>query len=324
VATQIHAASTGAESVVRIKVDRETALVRRTIGSVDPVAFVRPGDFRSPDFRLLSRYGEDFIHSSYLGWSVLLLSAIGWRRSRELRWLGSAALCTAVLALGPVLVSQGQPALFLDQRGIPLPYFLLESLPGFASLSLLYRLTQGVSLALAVLAGAGLLTLWPSRARLRWAAVLIVGFEFSVLAPTAGLPDFSDARTLSVFRELENAPPGAVMNFPVVGGRRYLFEQTMHGKPLAASLNFPNNAAAQRGWDTLDTLLRSGGGTALGSESANAADIAGVMEPLGLRYIVVHQDPLARPDMHDRIVQRIGQVLQPLAQEDSVAIYSLW
>ena len=318
VAAQVHSASTGAESVVRIKLDRETELVRRTIGAVDPVVFIRPGDFRSPDFRVLSRYGEDFIHSSYLGLSVLFLAAVGWWRLRNLRWLGGVALCTALLALGPVLVSQGQPALFLDQRGIPLPYFLLESLPGFSSLSLLYRFTQGVSLALSLLAGAALLTLWPNRAHLRWAAVAFVVFEFVVLAPTAGLPHFSDAQTQPVFEDLKNAPPGAVMNFPVVGGRRYLFEQTMHEKPLAASLNFPNNPAAQRGWDTLDTVLHAQEGT------PSAGDIAGVMEPLGLRYIVVHHDPLARPDMHDRIVQQLGQVLQPLAQEDNVAIYALW
>ena len=318
VALKVHAAATSADSVVRIKMDRETELVRRTIGAVDPVVFVRPGDYRSPDFRVLSRYGEDFIHCAYVGWSVLLLSAVGWRRRKALRWLGGVALGTALLSLGPVLVSEGQPLLFADQRGVPLPYFLLEALPGFSALSLLYRLGQGVSLALALLAGAGLIALVEGKRSTQWLLIVVVLFEFRFVAPTAGLPHFSDASESDVFTELARAPDGAVMNFPVVGGRRYLFEQTLHGKPLAASLNFPNNPAAQRGWETIDHALRAKDDTDVVSA------IGREMKALGLRYLVVHSDPFARPDMHDRIVQSLGQVLHPLAQEEDVLIYALW
>ena len=58
----VRQAATGPDNLVRIKHPRELMTVRRTTGAADPVGFLRGGDYRSPDFRVLSRYGERFIH----------------------------------------------------------------------------------------------------------------------------------------------------------------------------------------------------------------------------------------------------------------------
>ena len=74
--------ATAEDNVVGIKTDKEIATVRRTIGPADPVGFFMPGDYRSPDFRELSRYGEEYIHCHYLGW-IGILAAFGALARRE-------------------------------------------------------------------------------------------------------------------------------------------------------------------------------------------------------------------------------------------------
>ena len=48
----------------------------------------------------------------------------------------------------------------------------------------------------------------------------------------------------------------------------------------------------------------------------------------GLRYLVVHHDPDARPDQHDRVVRALGTALTPLAGDPqgaagTIVVYSL-
>lgn len=302
------AAVTRAEDgVVGIKSARELATVRRTIGPADPVGYLHPGDYRSPDFRELARYDEDYVHCHYLGW-VGLLAALGALRRREGTGVWWAALGVgAVLAMGPVLARGGAPVILPGRLAIPLPYLLLEPLPGFRDLSLVYRLAWLAVVALAALAarGAG------GRFAPLWAVALVV--ETRLWSPAAGLPAHADARPAAPLLVLAEAPPGAVMNFPVVGGRAYLYEQTVHRHPLAASLNFPNNAAARRVWaaamDRLDAP----------PDVLRAAVVAAARRE-GVRYLVIHDDPLARPDTHDAAARALAGVLPVLAEGDGMRV----
>jgi len=319
-------AATSRDNLVGIKDARETATVRRTTGPADPLAYLIPGDYRSPDFREISRYGEDFVHCPYLGWALLGAGGFGLvRRRRELGGLALAGLGGGLLSLGPVLAREGLAVIFLDDRVLPLPYLLVERLPGFSSLSLVWRLAQAPALAMAVLAAVALAG---RSTRIIMGFCLVVLLEVRLLSPVAHLPDLAEVRTSSAIEALRQAPAGAVMNFPVVGGRGYLYEQTRHRHPLAATLNFPNNNAARRVWQALLDGASRGGTLDLGPVVKQA-------QKQGIRYVVVHEDPGARPDMHDVAVAALEGAMKPMAEGAApdpagsghavdVRVYRLW
>ena len=308
--------STVEGNVVGIKDTRELATVRRSIGPADPVAFVMPGDYRSPDFRDLSRYGEQYVHTPYLG--LLALGAAAWGLRRRTTWpLAAAGVLGAALACGPVLARFGAPVIFARHLAVPLPWFLVEDLPGFSGLSLLWRLGQLSALVVAVLAGVSL-----ADARLRGrpvalAALPLLLLETRLVSPARDLPFHADATPPAALETLAEAPPGGVMTFPVSGGQRVLWEQTVHGKPLAASLNFPNNRASMQVWKTMlaqehaapDLFVRAVGAAARKEK---------------VRYLVVHHDPWARPDMHDAAVRAVKGAFPVYAGTHDVKVYQLW
>lgn len=286
--------STEAGNVVGIKNTRELMTVRRSIGAADPLAFFTPGDYRSPDFREIARYGEDYLHAPYLGW-VALLAAVRRREGAALWW--GLLFVGLLMAVGPVLCQHGGAVILPGRRAIPLPYFLIERLPGLSSLSLVWRFAQLAALALAVLAARGAGRLWP-------AAITLALIEARFVSPLHGLPDHADARPDPVLTALRDAPDGAVLLWPVVGGRPYLYEQTTHHKPIVGTLNFPNNTNGKRVWAALPQV-----------EQARKA---------GIRHLLVHEDPLARPDPTDVAVRAVEAQMTPVASSPAMRLYTLW
>lgn len=306
-------AATADENVVGIKSEKEIATVRRTIGPADPVGFVRPGDYRSPDFRELSRYGEEYIHCHYLGWVALLAAGVSLRNRRETGVWWAAGAVAAILACGPVMAQKGSPVILPGNLAIPLPYFLLEKLPGFSSLSLVWRFSQVTALALAVLAGRGA---GGSRGMAISVAVASL-VETLWISPMAGQRETTDATVSPAIVQLAAAPDGALMNFPVAGGRAFLYEQTEHHKPLTGGLNFPNNNASRRVWkEALDH--------AKSPPDELRAAVQKKARQVGVRYLVVHVDPMARPDMHDTAVRALRDAYEPLAEGEGIRVYQLW
>lgn len=302
------------DNLVRIKGARELAGLRRSTGVADPLGFLMPGDFRSPDFSVLSRYGEAFIHCHYLGY-VLILGAVMslWHsRRRQNRFLWIAAGVGLLLSMGPVVVRGGQPLILGIDRVIPLPYFLVEFLPGFSSLSLLYRLAMAPALALALLAAIG----FANRRSSGWVVAAIV-LEGWLMSPLGGLPDGVDVAPSPALQELQLAPEGAVMNFPVAGGRPYLYEQTIHQKPLTDTLNFPNNTTSQQVWAAILDAAEQ-------DATRLRAMVGSVARREGVRYLVVHDDQEARPDMHDLAVAAIRAAYVPHAEDERIQVYKLW
>lgn len=307
-------ASDHPQSLVAIKTPHEMMAIRRSTGPADVLGYFAMGDFRSPDFRVLSRYGEAFFHCHYLGY-VLLIGALAslWQaKSRTRAFLWIAAALGFVLSLGPVLIRDGMALIIFGDRVIPMPYFLIERLPGFSSLTLLFRLALAPALALAVLAGIGL-----GGRRGAWVIPWLILIEGRMLCPLGGLPDVVDVTLSETFTALREAPAGAVMNYPVVGGRGYLYEQTVHQKPVTDSLNFPNNRASRRVWEALLKNRRAP------VERMKAA-VAGVARREGVRYLVVHDDEEARPDMHDPAARLVEEHYAPLDGAGRVRVYPLW
>lgn len=306
--------STAPDNVVGIKSDKEVATIRRTIGAADPEGFWRPGDFRSPDFHQLSRYGEALVHCTYLGWVPLLAAACSLRRRRGAAALWLAGLAALALSMGPVLVQNGGPVILDGRRAVPLPYLLVERVPGFSSLSLLWRLAQLTALCLAVLAARAV-----GRSRLAGLVVVLASLaEVKLASPARSLPGHFDATVRPELRALAAEPPGAVMNFPVVGGRAYLYEQTVHEKPVTGSLNFPNNNTSREVWKV--AMESAGEPSATFAErlvsAARAADV---------RYLVVHVDARAYDDdLHTDAVRAIKEAFTPIAASASIRVYRFW
>lgn len=323
----IQQAATGEGNLVRIKHDRELQTVRRSTGPADLRGFVLGGEFRSPDFREISRYGEQFIHCHYLGATLLFGAALAARRRRGEGWLWAGGTGALLLSLGPVVVADGAALIIGGDRAIPLPYLLVERLPGFSSLSLLFRLSLGPALALGVLAALGAVsTRRPAGAAALFCTLILV--EGRTLSPMRGLPDTVTIPPAEPLLALAQEPKGVVLNFPVVGGRAYLYEQTVHGKPMAGTLNFPNNAVGIRAWKEL--ILAS---EALGPDPDEEAiqvwreRVARKARAAGVRYVVIHDDPLARPDMHDVAAEAVALALDPLGsvpEDAAVRAYRLW
>lgn len=304
--------ATAADNVIGIKNEKELSTIRRHIGPADPEVYVRPGDFRSPDFRELSRYGEEFVHSSYLGVVPLLLALFGLRRQPRHPALWLAAATGLVLALGPVLTAGGDPVILPGKRAIPLPYLLLEKLPGFSSLSLLWRLAQLGSLALILFAATTV------RGRIALFATALGLAEVRLFSPARSLPNHVDSTLSPVFLSLRDAPEGAVMNFPVVGSRGYLYEQTVHRKPVTGSLNFPNNNTSRRIWKVaVDNTVHN---TVVFRQKVSAA-----AEEAGVRYLVLHTDARSFDDsMHTGAVRAIKAAYEPSWSGQGVQIYAFY
>jgi hypothetical protein len=309
----VHQLSTDPGNLIGIKDLSELDRVRRGTGPADPRIYLWPGEFFSPDFPKISRYGEEFIHCSYLG-IVALTGAVGSLRRPSGPILAMIGSCGALLSLGPVLLFDGLPYLFADERVMPMPYLLVEDLPGFSSLSLLWRLGLAPTLAVALLAAGVPL-------QERWLPIFLIAAtaELAFFSPTAQRGLTTPVPQSPALLALAKAPPGAVVNFPLVGGRPYLYEQTIHQKPLAASLNFPNNHTGRKVWRIL-----------LDEAPAPAADrllrIRKRARKLGVRYVVLHTDPLAEPDMHDGAVRALLEVSPPLPAGDAadIQVVPLW
>ena len=304
--------STAKDNVVGIKDPRELTTLRRTIGPADPWALVRPAPFRSPDFSTISRYGEDYYHCPYLGWMGLALTAYGVVRGRRgwALWLLPIGIG---LAIGPVLTAGGAPVILSGRRAVPLPYFLLEKLPPFNTLSLLWKLAWAAEIGVALSAARGLAALLKARRTLLGAVVtgVVVGgvaLEAAFVAPTRGLPRSVDASIPEPIQALQGEPEGTVMTWPLIGGLPTLYEQVAHHKMVAGTLNFP---ASKNAWKVTRAVQS-------GRESTLA-----IARQAGIRYVVLHLDAAMIGD--ESGLQLSDWDHFPVLAEDSrVRVLRLW
>ena len=286
----------------------EAMQLRRGIGAADPVSYLLPGSDSRAATQRERASGLRKVHMNYVGWVVLGLTILGMRRSRK----GSGFLVLggsvgALLSLGPVLVRHGEPLIVGSQKVIPLPYFLVEALPGFDAMTMLYRLGQAPVLALALLAAAGV-----AGRRLRWltTGLGLLVLEGRFVAPSANLPLTTRVAFSPAIQVLKSAPEGAVVNFPVVQGRAYLLEQVHHGKPMTGGLGDPASQAADELWQlVLEHQERD--------PSWVRAKISASAKRLGIRYVMIHVDPDAQPDMHHTAIQILERAYLPLSQPKS-------
>ncbi len=217
-------------------IDRQSAsLSSRMIfhNAVDPRTFLWPGGFQSIDLR---SFGEEFLHSGYVGLLSLPLIALGLRRTR--RWdLALAAAGLLVLSLGPYLFFDGR-WVRVGERELPMPMHLLHLLLPSQGISHSLRLFApglAITAALAASAFAG---------TSRWRCVLGMALVITDMVVLGGAP-WPVARTPAlddtIHRAIAAAPgeessgivldlPGAVSN--TMAPSRYFLLQTVHRRAI--------------------------------------------------------------------------------------------
>lgn len=281
------------DALLEIKSAQQVSDALRSTGSADPLTYVLPGAHRSPDFREVSKHDERFMHVHYLGFVLIGLSV--WACIRRRRHTGVfvlGGLVCMVLSLGPVLMRSARPVLFSGDMAVPLPFLLLEYSPILEMMSLPWKLALGPVLAVSMLAG---LALDLRGRRLALAAVALCCVEARMLSPAAEIPGVVSTAPEASIVALRSAPEGAVINYPLQPGRPYLAEQVIHGKPIAGMLNQVANTQAMRLWGRIRTESQSDPDTFHRAVSSTA-------ERLGIRYLVIHADPDAEPDVYSQAV----------------------
>jgi hypothetical protein len=303
--------STAKDNVVGIKDPRELTTLRRTIGPADPWALVRPAPFRSPDFSTISRYGEDYWHCPYLGWVGIALTGYGVLRGRRgwALWLLPIGIA---LAIGPVLTAGGAPVILSGRRAVPLPYFLLEKLPPFNTLSLLWKLAWAAEIGVALSAARGLAALLQRSDRrtgvLTALIAALVVCEAAFVAPTRGLPRSVDASIPAPIQALQAEPEGTVMTWPLIGGLPMLYEQVAHHKMVAGTLNFP---ASKNAWKVTRAV-----------QNGREATLS-IARQAGVRYVVLHLDAAGLGD-ESGLQLSDWDHFPVLAEDARVRVLRLW
>ena len=314
-ASFVRLVSTAKGNLLNIKGGAELDMVRRMIGSMDPLSYVLPRPYISPDFSLISRAGEQFVHSGYLGWTLIISGLWSWRRIAEkqslyplLTWGG----LFLILSVGPVLLQGGEPLLFGD-RVIPLPYVLIEQFWGFSQLSLLFRWGVAPLFALAVVVSLSISKFGSRRGILLLGTMIFL--ENRILSPVHALPAFTRVPASEPFERLREAEDGVVGTLPIVEGRETLYLQTIHEKPMLAGLNFALN---RRFRQFLEQAKRS-------KEDRNfSKKIQLLATQKKIRYLIINKDPLIMPDQYAVLIDTFQKEFPVLSKSKEYIVLRLY
>ncbi|MGA7673254.1 MAG: hypothetical protein WBW04_22745 [Nitrolancea sp.] len=213
------------------------------------------------------------------------------------QWTMFGAMITVigfVLSLGPYTSING--------HRFRLPYYVLYlHVPGFDAMRDASRFGMLTLIGVEILAGLGLAALWttmrtrlPGRRRsilgiaLLASLLVVASVELKTNVGTATVP--KDSQTTAVYDWLANQPVGPVIEFPSNGlwanlgwTIQEIYYSTRHWDPIVAAYT---SFIPQR---DIDLLVAINGGT--DTPSLVNTDNVGLLQDLGIRYVVIHQWP---------------------------------
>ena len=322
-------------------VSRDPTFVRASLMNhniTDAIALLRPSKRPSPD--LFALYGEQLIIVVYLGWVGLALSVAAvalTRRRHELLPFVALGGTFLLFALGPYLNVGGAWVEPFGRR-VPLPFLVLfDAIPLFDRISHPFRFVVGGSLALAVLAAAGLRHVLRRRPwRVRTAAAIALGglslAETAALSPAALPVPTAVAALPAVYAEMRHdTVPGAVLDLPMTVPNLeraiYVWAQTAHERPVPWGLNEPMPGPLLRNRLTA-TLIRVEATRAhtlpprLPELELVAAGRG--LQRMGYRYIVLHEALLPRFKA-DMVISLLDGIYGPHAvhEADQLRVWTL-
>jgi hypothetical protein len=227
----IRASVTAADAVVRRSTDLNAALAAHN--AVDPRVYFMPGAFQSVD--LAAVYGEPFVHTGYLRWTVILLAVAGaWALGKvSRRWILLGAL-SLVLGLGPYLW-WGSGFVEVGGNVLSLPFAWLQRLIPDLAITHPLRLSIGAQAIACALAAVALV----ERPR-AWIAVAgaAVALETALASAARWPAPTAPAEIPSVYAEIAASDdPRAVLDLPAEVGTtmatsQIFWFQTAHRRPV--------------------------------------------------------------------------------------------
>ena len=268
------------------------------INAVDPMAFIRPGDFWT--VRLDGPLTTPFRRTPYLGLTLLAGSTWMWFQDKtSRRWL-TVVLTTALLSLGPFLWHDGDFVRTGSGNLLAMPFRAVMGLG--VTMDHPLRFICGAVGVLAVLADVAVRKL-ETRVAIPWVgwtalmAAVVVG-EHLGAAPNAWPINTAEGAVPTVYEQLETED--AVIDLPSARGQsiatnRYLYWQGMHGRPIPYSHKVgPDLPHINPTLRALANLSRTEPGRAHGTgvrpaEPRTASDLKDLVAE-GYRWIVVHPE----------------------------------
>lgn len=297
--------------------------------AVDPREYIMPGNFQSVDY--LTDYGEAFVHTAYLRWSVLLLA--GWvlfrLRRRAVVW-GVLLGVSLVMGLGRALwwngafVGPGEQLLIL-------PFGWFQELIPQLAITHSTRLSVGGQAVLAMLVGWALVG--QSRRRIGLVALVMVLESLLLSSVTWPLPR-STAAIPEIYDELaENKDDRrAVLDLPAEVGTtmatsRYFLYQTRHGKPIPYSPDIRAGSSSDRTTFFWLEHPRASKGSTLEWSSArvNSAMEERMARHLTARYgwVILHREEAERAGVTELFYEALVRVLGTPEEHDSLWLWRL-
>jgi hypothetical protein len=266
----------------------------------------------------------------FLGYLPLALAGLAarwdWRRARV--WV-LVALAFLLLALGPTLQVGGASAFGATGWSAPLPYRLLQPLPGLSNARIPARFGLVATLCLAVLAGLALVQLarrFPRVAGPRARLVLLPALVAALLAEhlTAPYP-LERPSPPPFYQQLAGSPEqGAILEWPNCRRcSRSNYFQTVHGRPIIGGyvsrrLHYPiGNLPPYR-------ALRAPGSDIFAGDDFSGIE-AWVLRYSGVRWVVVYlDDPQFNPERDREVVPpfvRRAAEPAPLYEDERMVVY---
>ncbi|MFN8517551.1 MAG: hypothetical protein U0232_33390, partial [Thermomicrobiales bacterium] len=280
--------------------------------SATPKSYLRvTGENRFWD-RLPGRGGsEDILFPGGVALAGAALGLLAWRRRPALT---TAAVVLAVVAF---VISLGPTWLPAEGGKTPLPYrFLYDHFPFFKAMRVPARFGVLTDFAIIVLAASGFAWVWELlRERLRpelarytgigatAALALLILVELRAAPFPLEAVDRSEAAAAPYRWLAEQPDQGAVMEFPVIElgqGERpvtlAMYWSTLHWKPLVQGYSGFAPPSLEIIQNTFIGNMKRPNGTVAETVSFVTKDNIGVMQDLGVRYIVLHQFSYKRED----------------------------
>jgi hypothetical protein len=285
----------------------------RVHNAVDPRTYFWPGGFQSVD---LGAQGEAFLHSGYLGWTVLGLGLLGLLKCRAWRWATAIGLLL-VMGLGSRLYWGENWVTGQDGQTYMLPFEWLTNLLPPQAITHSLRVAMPALVLLGALAAVGLAA---RSKRATWALLLLVPIE---MVWVGGSP-WPPARTEALDSRAANfiasqANEGMVLDLPGAVGNtmstsRYLVYQTLTRRPIPYRPDARGMTSSMLGDPTFALL-------ALASENRPnhrpnlIRDVERIetlrirsLQDRGVQWIVVHRD-LERGEEHIALSEEILESL---------------
>ncbi|MEA3375247.1 MAG: hypothetical protein U9R72_03485 [Chloroflexota bacterium] len=248
----------------------------------------------------------------YLGLVTLLLTVFGtWKHwgNRDARFWSLVGIVGMILALGLLLKVGGKlVSLHVEEHVsyIPMPYYVLHSLPFYDWGRTPGRIIEMTMLALAVLAAGGAATLlghvksnYRSAAALGMIVVVLIDGLFIWPWP------LGDAQVPEFYSQIAAEPQNyAILDLPLWEYRceRYqLYYATIHERPIVGGLVTRRSAEAEETIREVEQLVQP-------KERVSAAE---PLAELGIRYVILHKLSLEDADLQEMTGHLTAQLGPP-------------